>query len=443
MSLVVKAVAAIMSAAQSPVPVQTGPITLEQAAAIAERNAFAIRTQASRVEQSRQRVEEARSNLLPRANGQFVYTQLPQAQTAQIGGPGTPSVIVQPQATRTIGGALTFPIDVFGNVQRQVRAGQASERASRATLLATRNDVRLNAKTAFLNVLRAQAGVGVAEQARRDAQERLNQARTLLAGDQVARVDVVRFEAQVAAAEADVVAARNNLDIARNAFNLALARPIEAPVELVDIPALPEAPTEADNLVRTAQANRPEVQALLNTLQALGYSRRALEAGLLPQVSVGVNYQRNLDPGLFGQREQTTKNLTISIPIFEGGATRARVRAARQDEEQARINLEQTNLSISQEVRNAVTTLANARARLASAEAQIRAAEEVYRLARVRQDAAEGTYVEVVDALTQLIQARNAAVSARYDYLVAFSQLQRAVGSDTLAGAAPAGGGSR
>ena len=441
MSLIFKALAATIAALQGPTPAQTGPLTLEQAAAIAERNAFAVRLQQSRIEQNRQRVEEAKAGLLPRATGTFTYNRLPQAQTADLGGGG--SIVVSKADQRTITGGVSFPIDIFGNAHRQVDAGRANLRASRSTLLAARNDARLNAKTAFLNVLRAQAGVGVAEQAVRDSQERLDQARKLLTGEQVARVDVIRLEAQLDQSKADLIVAQNNLELQRNALNLSLARPIETPVELVDIPSLPPSPTDPTPLVQAAQEARPEVLSLLDTIRALGFSRRALEAGQNPSLSVGVNYQRNLDAAGFSQKEQTVANFTVSIPIFEGGATRARVRAARQDEEQARINLQQTQLSISQEVRNSIANLINSRARLASSEAQVRAAEEVYRLARVRQDAAEGTYVEVVDALTQLVQARNAAVSARYDYLVAFSQLQRAVGSDSLNPAPAPGGGSR
>lgn len=442
MSLIVKALAATFAAAQGTVPVQSGPLTLDQVAAIAERNAFAVRLQQSRIEQNRQRVEEAKAGLLPSANGSFAVNRLPQAQTANLGGGQT--IVTSGAEQRTITGSILFPIDIFGNVQRRIDAGRANLRSSRNTLEATRNDVRLNAKTAFLNVLRAQAAVGVAEQAVNDSNERLEQARKLLSGEQVARVDVTRLEAQLAQSQAELTNARNNLELQRYALNLALARPIETPVEVVDIPALPESPTDPNPLVGNAQQTRPEVRALNDTVQALAYTRRALESGLNPSLNFGINYQRNLDAVGFSQKEQTTANLTLSIPVFDGGATRARVRAARQDEEQAKINLEQTRLGISQEVRNATTSLVNTRARLASAEAQVRSAEEVYRLARVRQDAAEGTYVEVVDALTQLIQARNAVVSARYDYLVAFSQLQRAVGSDDLSGApAPNGGGSR
>jgi outer membrane protein TolC len=61
-------------------------------------------------------------------------------------------------------------------------------------------------------------------------------------------------------------------------------------------------------------------------------------------------------------------------------------------------------------------------------------AQEVFRLAQVRRDAGEGTYVEIIDAETDLTRARNGLVSARYDYLTAYAQLQRALGRDDVSG---------
>ncbi|RYE98947.1 MAG: TolC family protein, partial [Oxalobacteraceae bacterium] len=104
-----------------------------------------------------------------------------------------------------------------------------------------------------------------------------------------------------------------------------------------------------------------------------------------------------------------------------------------------RITLDQTRLSISQEVRTALSGLRTAEARLATATAQVGFATEVERLARIRRDAGEATFLEVVDAQTQLVIARNAEVTARYDYLASFADLQRAVGRDDVATPLPEG----
>jgi outer membrane protein TolC len=322
-----------------------------------------------------------------------------------------------------------------------VSASQATLRASQNTLLATRSDQRLAAKQAFLAVLRAQATVGVQNQALIDAQERLSQAQKELAAGTVAPVDEKRFEAQVAQAKSDLITAQNALDLAKQTFNQTLARPIETPVDLVEPAALPIVPSNVPGLVETGQKQRPEVRSLQATIESLADIRRATEAGMNPSLTFSLNNQRNLDAtGFTASAETTTGVLALSIPIFDSGVTRDRVKAARQDELQAKIQLEQLELGISEEVRAAVTNLSSASSRLDNARQQVALAEEVYRLSKIRQDAGEGTYVEVIDAETQLTQARNSLVSARYDYLTAYSQLQRAIGSDDVGAAQAAGG---
>lgn len=445
----IHAIGAAVLALQSPNPIQSGPLTIDQAVAIAEHNAFAVRLQASNVEKSRQRVSEARGNMGPKLNLGATYTRYDDSLTTQFAA-GQPPIVIQPidQQIGTL--SVQVPLDISGNLGRQVRAAESNFRASQQTLRASLNDTRLNARLAYLGVLRTAALVGVQEQAVRDANERLNQGKLLLAGEQVARVDVTRLEAAVAQAKSDLLLAQNNLQIAKNAFNQALARPIETPVELVDISALPVVPTDAAALVKNGQDNRPEVLAWRETLRALANITRATEASMNPSLSAGVTMQKNLDPaGLSARSQQTTGNLTLNVPLFDSGVTRARVKQARQDEEQARINLEQVQLVISQDVRNALSNLAGALARLENAQQQVRLAEEVFRLAQIRQQAAEGTYVEVVDAETSLTQARNGLVSARYDYLQAYSQLQRSIGTDNVTDAgegtgtpSPSGGGA-
>jgi outer membrane protein len=427
---------ALLSLSAGLVPAQQPVLTLEEALAIAEQQAFAVRAQQTAVERSRQRVAEAQAQRGPRVTLSGTYTRFDEAQTANFG-PDQPPLVIQPIDTRTVVAALNLPLDISGNLARLVQAARRQEQASRHSLRATVNDARLNTRQAYFNVLRAQGLVDVAEQTVRDAEAQLAQARQLFAADQIALVDVLRFETQVSQASADVVAARNGLQIARNAFNFTLARPIETPVLIAPIAELPATPTDPMSLVQAAQANRPEVLALEDVSLALAQIRRAREAGMNPSATVGLQHQRNLDAQGFSARaSQTVGTLSVSIPVFDSGLTRAQVRQARQDEEEAQINLEQLRLGVSQEVLSSIQNLQGASARLQTAEAQVALAQEVYRLARIRQDAGVGTYVEVIDAETSLTRARNAVVAARYDYLTAYAQLQRAVGDDGM-GAAP------
>ena len=216
-------------------------------------------------------------------------------------------------------------------------------------------------------------------------------------------------------------------------LNLALARPIETPVEPLDVTALPNAPTDAAALDRIARETRPETRAARELVEAQAQLRAGAERANIPNLSLSVSQTRNFgDLGFSGQNNTTSLGLSFSVPFFDSGFIRSQVGIYRQDENQARIRLAQQELTVSQEVRAASTTLVNARARVDNALRQVALAEEVFRIAQVRQAAGAGTYVEVVDAETQLTTARNNLVGARYDVLNAYSQLQRAVGSDAL-----------
>ncbi len=406
-------------------------MTMDQAVLIAERNAFAVRLQKTSVEKNRQAIFAALAALGPTVGINPIYTNFG-TETAVSFGAGQPPVIVSPPYSFTLSGSINFPIDLSGNQTRLVGAAKAQFEGAKRSLEASFNDARLNARTAFLTVLRDQALVVVAQESLKDAQGRLDQAKLEFDQQQIAKIDVDRFDAQVAQANSDLLNAQNNLHLADHAFNDTLAQPIETPVDLVDVSDVPAIPDNEDALSNNAQQHRPEARAQVDQIRALALIRRADEGGLNPSLSMGLGYSNNLEPGAFSSSASTTFTVNLNIPIFDSGATRARVKEARQDEEAAKITLQQTQLEISQEVHDSFANLSSAQARLTNAQRQVSLAEEVFRLAQVRQSAGEGTYVEVIDAESSLATARNGLVSAKYDYFQGYSQLQHAVGNDNV-----------
>lgn len=425
--IVIINLAAVIAAAQVAPPA----LTLDQALAIADKNAFSIRTAASNVEKGKQSLSVARASLSPKLSVGSTYTRYKNESAIDMNGV---SIVTQPIDNTTGTASVQMPIDISGNLHRQISASKHQLQATREQAAATTNDVHQTVRRAFFQVLRAKGLVEVADAALKNAKERASTNEKLYHGDQIARVDLQRIQAQVSQSESDLISAQNTLELAKNSFNFSIGRDIETPVELADVASLPTVGGDANTLVSSAQASRPEVKALNESLIALEKVRRATESGMNPSLTMGINYSRNFgSTGGFGsQTETTVGTLTLSVPIWDAGTTRDRVKSARQDELQAKINLEQVKLAISQEVRTAIANLSSAKARLDAATHQVELAEEVLRLANIRQEAGEGTYLEVVDAQTSLTQARNQAVSARYDYLTAYADVQHALGTDEL-----------
>ena len=485
-------------------PAQNGPLTIDQAVAIAESRAFAVRLQESGLLRQNAVVKQALSGLLPQLNGTISASRGGQANTFSsgtgtnigtggtgTGGTGTGGTGTGTGGTGTggtgtggtgtggtgtggtggggtgtggtgtggtggggIGGTttgttgqtlfsndnvaygliLSVPIDLSGALHANLRSTQAVQRSQQQNVFASINDARLNARTAFLNVLRAKAAVDVQEKSLANARAQAEQARLQLAQVQIAKIDVDRLNAQVAQRESDLVDAQNQYQLAVYTLNFTLARPIATPVDAVDVTTLPDTPPDVDALDAAAQAGRPETRAAREIVDAQAQIRRAAEHLNVPNLNLTLSQQRfGGGFGFTNQRNVTSVGVNLSVPIYDGGNIRARVGQARQDEQQALIRLAEAELTVSQDVRNAIANLRSARARLENATRQVALAEEVFRIAQVRQAAGAGTYVEVVDAETTLTTARNGFVRARYDVLTAYSQLQRAVGNDQLA----------
>lgn len=405
-------------------------LSVDDAVRIATQNAFLVRIQSTVVEKNRQKIKEAQSNLGPKLNVNGSYTRFDQATTQQFG-PAT--VTTSPVESTTSGLSLSLPIDIAGNQRRLIQANKFAYHAAQQTLAASINDARLSARSAYYAVLRAQAQVAVQQQNLDDAMSRASQAELQLKQNEIAKIDAFRFRTQVDQAKADLIAAQNSLKIAQYNFNNVLAIPIETEVKLIDIKAVPTFSVRVDTLVTLANAKRPEIAALNDTINSLSNVRRATESTLNPSLSLSATFSHNFAPLSGVRADQSSATLALTIPVFDSGSTRAKVKEARQDELAAKIQLEQSKLGISQEVRVAMANLMSAQARLANAIEQTKLAEETYRISIVKRDAGEGTYFEVVDALTQLTLSRSNEISARYDALTAYSQIQRAVGTDDLA----------
>jgi len=400
---------------------QEGPVlTLDEAVAIARKNAFDIATAASNIRQTRARLNEARATLGPKlsANAQdthnFTATQNGKANTDN----------------RTAGVTFTMPVDLTGIIGRGIKGAESTVHAQEQNAQATENNVVLDTRTAYYNVLRANALVSVAQQAVTSAQQAVTTEQQQFQAGIVAQVDVLRLQAQLSQAQSDLIAAQTGLAVAKENLNNVMGRPIETPFQVQDVSTLPPLTLDADTLAKAAVMRRPEIRAIQYQREALHWITLAQQGGLEPSLNLSAGYNHNFNAPSGFNENASSATISLSWPIFDSGLTRARVQEARESEVQAAIAQAQLELGVSFEVRQAVTNLVNARATLDVAQSQVTAAAETYRLAQVRLQAGEGTSLEVSTSLTALVQAQQGLANARYNYLTAYAQLQQAVASD-------------
>lgn len=421
---------ALVSAAATLFTAQGEKLSLDEAIQIAMEGSFAVRIAKTDLSRAEQAIALRRAQMGVRLSTDTTYTRFDKESRATF---GDQSIVVRPIDAADTRLTLSMPVDISRNLSRFLSAAKLGLEASEKNVEAAKAQVKLSVRQSYYQVVKASWQVRVAQQSFANAESRRAVAESRFRQGDVARIEVLRFETEVALRRSELIAAQNQLSLSKNSFNNTLGRPIETPVELEDVaPTDPTLPIVED-LVQSALESRPELRALEAQWKALGVVRQAEETGDDPTLSLSAVHTRNWQTAGFGSQSQSTVGTAVfSFPIVDSGLTRARVRSAKQDEEAARLRWEQAKLGVTLDVRQAHTALVNALSRLVVTRSQVELAAETYRLANLRYEAGEAIQLEVIDGQTQLVAAETAQVAAQYDVLSALAQLQYAMGKDEI-----------
>lgn len=407
---------------------QDNVLTMDEAVQIATQNAFSVRLANSNVLKSRQTENTTQGALGPAVtvNGTYSRSENIGGQANQ-GGQGSGGF-----DSKSVAISVSQLVDITGLSRKAVRAARLATMAQEAGVLAEVNTLRGATRTKYYAVLQRKELVLVREAALKSATDRLEKANIRLTQGAIPRFDVLRFESEKRKAEKDLVDAKSFLRLAKQDLNNTMGRPIETEFDVTRPDVEPASPGEASDVVAMALENRPEVLRSKYTVESLTIVRMVQSAGNKPSLRVSASHTRNIDPGIGQSQASTVGSAVVSWPVFDSGITKARVEAARQDEEQAKIQLEQVQLAIALEVRNALEQLQSAKEALDLAKKNEEVAKEALRLADLRYNEGAGILLDVTVAQAEYTAAQTAVVNAEFDVRAAYAALQKAVGRDVV-----------
>lgn len=212
-------------------------ITLQDAVAISLYTSREFAAAAAALQQARGRTGQARTQLNPTfgINGDLTEYDAPTTATL---GQGSPPITIIPQFNPAATAAIGLPIDLFGSIRAAISQAQFQEVAARIDINRVRNDLVLNVKNAFYNVLRAQAQTAVALDTLNNAVSRLNDANKNYAAGTAPRFDVISAQRDVADAEQGVINARAQLSVNLAALKNTMGIDIKTRLRVTDANAV-------------------------------------------------------------------------------------------------------------------------------------------------------------------------------------------------------------
>jgi outer membrane protein TolC len=309
-----------------------------------------------------------------------------------------------------------------------LRATTALTRASEADAREVREVIVLAVGNLYLQ---AQADASRVASARGQAET----AATLvqLAEDQrasglVAGIDVLRQQVALQSARARVIAAENALAKRLLSLGRAIGLPATQPIVLTDSPGFHAAPAVAiDQAVEQALAARDDLKAARARADAARAALHAEAAGHLPSLHL------DADVGVLGSDPTTTDKtyaiaVNVHVPIFDGGATRARVLRADADLRAREAELADLTSGVRSEVQAALLDVDAAAAGVGVAESAQSLARQALEQAQDRFRAGVSSTVELVQAQDALAAAADQYIAGVYAHNIAKAALARALG---------------
>lgn len=393
-------------------------LSLREAAEQALRNDPRLSAASQQVSASAAGVELAKSGFLPTVNASVEGGRSHLYTKARFPQPGQRDPLAW-------GLVASQPLYTGGLISAQLEAAKSRLEGAQQTETGTRQQLLLAASTAYLDVMRDravielnEATVGTLEQARADAQKRFK------AGE-ATKTDLAQANARLAEAQAGLQRARANAAISTAAFERVVGLP---PADLANdwpSPAVPETLAEA---LSKAGAT-PAVLAAEAQRRAATAQIAAAKSARLPRLSIeGEASDVDDQQFTYDRLSYWSVQLKATLPLYEGGATSARVA-------EARANAAQADAQAADQRRQTAESITQSWALLKAAQDVIQAYESdveasTLALDSVQKELAVGTRttLDLLDAQRDLLSAKVNLAASRHDRAVAALQLLAASG---------------
>jgi outer membrane protein TolC len=175
------------------------------------------------------------------------------------------------------------------------------------------------------------------------------------------------------------------------------------------------------------------MRAAQATLDQQGYEIKSARAAMLPSLSFDYFYGMNSQEFAIHNREGllnigSAAQAQLNVPLWNWGAARSRVRQAELRRQQAKNDLTLTQRQLLSNLNSFYLEAETANSQIATLRRSMQLAGESLRLILLRYQAGEVSVLEVVDAQSTVVQARNAYDDGVLRYRVGLASLQTLTG---------------
>ena len=403
------------------------PITIDEAVALAQRNAPLAVQARGQLRSSDANVRSSYAAFLPDVNLNMSRSWEGGTPTVQAGRP------VGDESPWSSNAGASFSLQLFDGGARlfDLRRARSQQDAAEANDINQRFQIALDVKVAFFTALAAREAQVVARAQLREAEVQMQTATARMAAGAATKSDSLRTLIQIGNAQLALVTAHNLLRTAEATLTRLVATPFPVtPVE--DTLGTTAIALDSASLERLALEG-PAVRQAAAQWQAARAGQKASRSSYLPTINMsysrgahGADWKYGWGDSAF--RYTSNVRFTASYPLFNQLNREVQRVTADVQEANTAAAFRDAQFAAREQLTQLLGALRTAEARISIQTASVVAAEEDVRVQQQRYAVGASRLLDLLASQNELNTARAALIQARHDYRIAKSRLEALVG---------------
>lgn len=247
------------------------------------------------------------------------------------------------------------------------------------------------------------------------------------------KTDILESQAKYDLAEADIVEAQNILTDARATLNKVLGKKVDQIQPLIeDFATLPVDPINLEQWESLALKSNLELAAQRHTLEVAEQEVNRSKAAYMPRLDAVMSWSNNVSDTTNTYNQDATVNsigLQFTLPIYSGGATPARVSQSKANLLKAKAEFDEKANAVIIELQKQFNLVLDSQLRLTALTTAVNSAQLLVTATHKSIKGGTRTNIDVLNAESQLFEAKGDLLLARYNYLQSYLNLKKVVGT--------------
>ena len=326
--------------------------------------------------------------------------------------------------------SASWELDLFGKILNTKRAAKAALLRSEAYRQAVQTQVVAAIANYYYTLLMLDKQLQITEETAVLWGENVETMKAMKEAAMVNEAGVVQSEANYYMVLASISDLKNQIRETENALSLLLRQAPQkierGKLEDQQLPTILHTGVPVQLL-----SNRPDVKAAEMSLARCYYNTNSARAAFYPQITLSgsAGWTNSAGSAIINPGKLLASAIgSLTQPLFYRGQNIARLKAAKAQEEQAKLSFQQALLNAGSEVSNALSLYQKTSEKVESRRMQVESAKKASEDTKELFNLGTSTYLEVLSAQQSYLSAQISQVSDCFDQMQAVVSLYQALG---------------